>query len=227
MTQDILLLFFYFFFVYHEPVLLHEVQDAYLALSRRKYIIDATQGLGGHTNMLIQHADHDAIVLGIDRDDRNIALAHTFISNIPQDITYHSVHSSFALLDAILVKYALSEIDFILYDLGVSSAHYDDGDRGFSLRLDAPLDMRFDRSTGKTAYDLIHTADAQTLKRIFYEYADEPKAHFIAEAIVAERQHRDISTTFALRDLIQAHSFDKKSPLRVFQALRIAVNDEF
>lgn len=87
--------------------------------------------------------------------------------------------------------------------------------------------MRFDTSTGFTAYDLIQTASADELRAIFYEYADEPKARFIAEAIVAERQCRDISTTFALRDIIRASSFDKKSPIRVFQALRIAVNDEF
>lgn len=149
------------------------------------------------------------------------------MSNIPPDIVYHSIHASFAELSHICNEYRIPNIDFILYDLGVSSAHYDDGERGFSLRYDAPLDMRFHRSAGQTAHDIIMKADASFLKKIFWEYADEKKAHFIAEAIVQERQHRDIATTFALRDIIEKSSFDKKSPIRVFQALRIAVNDEF
>lgn len=109
----------------------------------------------------------------------------------------------------------------------MSSAHYDDGNRGFSLRYDAELDMRFDRTRGRTARDLIMTADMETLKRWFIQYADEKKAHFIAREIVQRRMVQPIDTTFDLYRIIESVSFDKKSPIRVFQALRIAVNDEF
>lgn len=208
----------------HIPVLFNEVKNAYLSVSPRKFIIDATQGLGGHTKMLCECADDDAICVGIDRDADNIILAQ---KNLESCKNHRAFHKSFAQLDEIMEEFPGQNIDFILYDLGVSSAHYDDGSRGFSLRFNGPLDMRFDRTCGKTAADIVMNESEDTLKKIFSAFADEKKAHFIARAIVEHRKKAPIQTTFELLEIIRSASFDKKSPLRVFQALRIAANHEF
>lgn len=174
--------------------------------------------------MLLENLDSDGICIGIDRDVSNIILANQFLENFDLHI---SENSSFSEIDQILRKHQFPHIDFILYDLGVSSAHYDDAERGFSVRFDGPLDMRFNRTIGKTAEDLVMTLSEDELKKIFWDYADEKKAIFIARAIVESRKTQKVDTTEKLVNLIQKASFDKKSPLRVFQALRIAVNDEF
>lgn len=109
----------------------------------------------------------------------------------------------------------------------MSSAHYDDGDRGFSIRYDAPLDMRFDRTQGNTARDLVMNLSEKELCELMWRYADEKKAIHIARAIVAERKNQSIDTTFQLLEIIKKASYDDHSPKRVFQALRIAVNAEF
>ncbi len=137
------------------------------------------------------------------------------------------IHASFADIDTILDEKWIQEIDFILYDLGVSSAHYDDGERGFSIRYDAPLDMRFDRTTGRTARDLVMTTSEYELRDLMWRYADEKKSVHIARAIVENRKIKSIDTTFDLLEIIRWSSYDKDSPKRVFQALRIAVNAEF
>lgn len=135
-------------------------------------------------------------------------------------------HSSFAHLHSILQEKGFDHIDGILYDLGVSSVHYDEGDRGFSTRFDGPLDMRFDRTNGITAAHILATYDERELFRIFRDYADEPKAIFIARAIVESRRSHPLTTTTELKALIEKSSFDPKSPIRVFQALRIEANRE-
>jgi len=135
-------------------------------------------------------------------------------------------HSSFAHLHSILQERGFDHIDGILYDLGVSSVHYDEGDRGFSTRFDGPLDMRFDRTDEITAAHILATYDERELFRIFRDYADEPKAIFIARAIVESRRLHPLTTTAELKALIEKSSFDPKSTIRVFQALRIEVNQE-
>lgn len=174
--------------------------------------------------MLLTHLDEGGVCIGIDRDADNIAIA---CENLSDFSSHRAIHSSFSDIDIILNDNSIDALDFILYDLGVSSAHYDDGNRGFSLRFDAPLDMRFDRTKWKTAKELIMTATEDELKNIFFRYADEKKAIFIARALVEARKSQEINTTFDLLNIIKGASFDKKSPLRVFQALRIAVNAEF
>lgn len=216
--------FLHFIFVQHISVLFREISDIFRTVSPRKYVVDATQGLGWHTKMLLENTDIDGLCLGIDRDADNIALANEHLRGFSH---HRSEHSSFAELSDILARQGIPYIDFILYDLWVSSAHYDDASRGFSLRFDAPLDMRFNRSTGKTAANLVMTLSEEELRRIFFQYADEKKAPFIARAIVEARKSEDIVSTYQLVRIISEASFDKKSPLRVFQALRIAVNNEF
>ena len=165
--------------------------------------------------------------IGIDRDQDNLILAKTNLDLVRSDVSMHLVHRSFADIDLILEELNISHIDFILYDLGVSSAHYDDGDRGFSIRFDAPLDMRFDRTTGRTARDLVMSMSEYELRDLMFRYADEKKAVHIARAIVEKRKTQSIDTTFDLLEIIREASYDDHSPKRVFQALRIAVNHEF
>ena len=104
-------------------------------------VVDATLGLGGHASMFCSHMSSGDVFVGIDRDQDNLALARENLDTVAPTVTKHLVHSSFADIDTILENLNLPEISFILYDLGVSSAHYDDGDRGFSIRYDAPLDV--------------------------------------------------------------------------------------
>ncbi len=164
-------------------------------------------------------------LIGIDRDPANLKEAKIKLGN-PSNFT--AVHSSFAELRNILETLDIQKIDGILYDLGVSSVHYDQADRGFSFRSDGPLDMRFDTSdTEKTAEKIVRTYSEHELATIFRDYADEPKAYFIAKAICEIRKTQPITTTKQLQEIIENSSFDKKSTLRVFQALRIEANDEF
>ncbi len=217
---------FYFTVVFHDPVLLSEITEFYTSLSPRHFVVDATQWLWGHTRMFLEHWEEDTVVVGIDRDRDNIRIADGNLSSFGQ--RHVSIESSFNRLSEILGERNFPHIDFILYDLGVSSAHYDDGDRGFSFRFDGPLDMRFDRENGKvTARDVVMNASMQDLQKMFSEYADEKKWYFVAREIFEARKTEDIDTTFKLVNIIEKASFDKKSVLRVFQALRIAVNDEF
>jgi 16S rRNA (cytosine1402-N4)-methyltransferase len=170
------------------------------------------------------------IFVGLDRDGDNLDLARGNLADTQETISdpqIELVHASFADIDTILDAQWIWNIDFILYDLGVSSAHYDDGERGFSIRYDAPLDMRFDRSIGRTAHDLVMTASEYELRDLMFRYADEKKSVHIARAIVEVRKLKSIDTTFDLLEIIRWSSYDKDSPKRVFQALRIAVNAEF
>ncbi len=188
-------------------------------------VVDATLGLGGHASMFVSHMYVGDTFIGIDRDKDNLELAKCKMQNAKCKLNL--VHSSFSHIDTILDDLNTTSIDFILYDLGVSSAHYDDGVRGFSIRFDAPLDMRFDRTQGRTARDLVMMLSEYELRDLMFRYADEKKAVHIARAIVETRKTRSIDTTFDLVEIIGKASYDDHSPKRVFQALRIAVNEEF
>ncbi len=213
------------FLVHHDPVLIREVEEIFVTQISHKVVLDATLWLGWHTSMLASHMWPSDLLIAIDRDRDNLDIARTHLSDV--DCRLDLVHSSFADIDIILDDRWILEIDFVLYDLGVSSAHYDDGDRGFSIRYDAPLDMRFDRTIGRTARDLVMTASEYELRDLMWRYADEKKSVHIARAIVESRKAKSIDTTFDLLEIIRESSYDKDSPKRVFQALRIAVNAEF
>ncbi len=212
-------------FLRHDPVLISEIETIFMAHTPHMVVVDATLGLGGHASMFALYMHPWDILIGIDRDRDNLTIAKQKMPDAKCHIQL--VHSSFADIDTILDWGWIGNIDFILYDLGVSSAHYDDGDRGFSIRYDAPLDMRFDRNTGRTAQDLVMTLSEYELRDLMFRYADEKKAVHIARAIVENRKTKSIHTTFDLLEIIRWSSYDKDSPKRVFQALRIAVNAEF
>lgn len=138
------------------------------------------------------------------------------------------MEADFRKLKEKLSDLGISRIDSILYDLGVSSAHYDDSERGFSFRFDGPLDMRFDRTgDSPTAADFLRTESEAEILRVLRDYGEEPKAFFIAKAVVANRKANPLKTTGDFLKLIEEASFDPKSKTRTFQAVRIAVNDEF
>ncbi len=176
---------------------------------------------------MLKRMDASDTLIAFDRDSENIREAEAYIATLGITAKHIFIHASFASLREELEKIGIDHIDFILYDLGVSSVHYDIGDRGFSTRFDGPLDMRFDRTHGKTASDLVMTLEDRELVRIFSLYGEEKKAWFIVNAIVKERKENTIDTTAKLLTLIANSSYDPKSPIRVFQALRIAVNEEF
>ena len=211
----------------HTPVLYEEVREIYLSQKQKHIVVDATLGLGGHAFMLANELQEGDIFLGLDRDEENLILANEYLQWIHFPSIVHPFHSSFSFLSDVLKEHGSTKIDFILYDLGVSSVHYDRADRGFSLRFDGPLDMRFDRSWGLTVTELLMKTDARELARIFTLYGEEKKSWFIAQAIEKQRKISPIDTTFKLLKIIESSSYDPKSSTRVFQALRIALNEEF
>ncbi|CAG1008790.1 Ribosomal RNA small subunit methyltransferase H [Anaerolineae bacterium] len=211
----------------HIPVLLEAVLKGLNPhqQSRGKYV-DGTVGAGGHAAALLTQAV-DAVLLAIDRDPRSLAVAQETLA--PFGDRVHFAQGSYELLPhfAAEIGFEPGQIDGILLDLGIASMHVDDPQRGFSFRTEAPLDMRFDPSSGlPTAADLLNTLDAESLAHILFSYGEERESRRIAKAVIAARPLR---TTTQLANLIASvvHSTDHLHPAtRTFQALRIAVNDE-
>jgi len=185
--------------------------------------VDATLGAGGHAEALLARGP-DVRLLGIDRDPDAIARARERLSRFSGRVRF--VEADFGDLDAVLAREP--EPDGILADLGVSSMQLDEGERGFSFRRDGPLDMRMGKS-GRSAADIVATASVGELTRIFRDFGEERMAAKIARGIVAERTRGPIQSTRQLARIVagQKGSREKIDPAtRVFQALRIEVNQE-
>ena len=207
----------------HEPVLYDEVL-AHLAPRPGGKYIDGTLGAGGHTGGLLAASAPDGQVLAFDRDPAAIAYAREQLGSLAERLT--TVQASFADMGEIAPARGFTGVDGILLDLGLSSRQLDDPARGFSFRFEAPLDMRFDRSQPTTAADLINNLSAEELADIFYRYGEERNSRRIARAIVARRPlHSTRELAEVVADLARGHSRIHPAT-RVFQALRIAVNDE-
>ena len=212
----------------HTSVMLLESVDALIGGNTGntpKVFVDATVGLGGHSREILARMKPQDRLIVIDRDPENLKLAIDRL-NDPRVSGYAT---SFGELSTIFKLAEISHIDGILYDLGVSSVHYDEPERGFSVRADGPLDMRFNRqdSSLPPASEWIKRIDERELFQGLKNYADEPKAYFIARAIALAREKQSINTTAALAKIIEEASFDPKSVIRSFQAIRIMVNQEF
>jgi len=212
---------------YHVPVLLDEVLE-YMAPEKGKIIVDGTLGGGGHTEAMLKAG---ASVIGIDQDDQALAFAQERLSAYPDHFT--ALRGNFSQLPEILTAGGFGKVDGILVDIGVSSWQLDEAERGFSFGKEGPLDMRMDRSGGQTAADLVNSLSEQELKTIFYEYGEERAGAKIARRIIDRRAEREFTTTTDLADFIASIIPRRKGPsgkihpaTRVFQALRIAVNDE-
>ena len=211
---------------YHAPVLAREVVEL---LSRCSRVLDGTLGGGGHSLALLESGVHK--VLGIDRDPDAIAAARRRLGAYVADGRFEVYLGNYAGIDEIPAL-ATSRFDGILLDLGISSHQVDDPARGFTFRPDAPLDMRMNRESegeSPTAADLLNMFDEHALASIFREYGDEHRAHRLAREIVRRRatQPLAVSDDFvrAIRGALGARS-GPADFARLFQALRIAVNDE-
>jgi len=217
----------------HTPVLLEEVLHM-LAIRPGMRVIDATIDGGGHAAAILQRIGPTGRLLGLDRDPEVAVRARErFAAEIAAGQAV-IVHSSFRRLAEVAVEHGFAEVDGILFDLGLSSFHLDQGGRGFSFMRDEPLDLRFDPSEegGETAADVLATRDAAELTALFRDWGEERFASRIARAVVAARQRAPIATSRELFELIRPvlpggeRQHAARSAARIFQALRIAVNDE-
>lgn len=210
----------------HTPVMLTEVL-AYLKPVGGKRYIDATLGAAGHTVAL---AKGGAEVLGIDQDQEmiEIALKELKKAGVTNLVTVRRGH--FANLDEYAGEAGWPEVDGILFDLGISSLHLDKPERGFSFRFDAPLDMRMDTNLSVTAKDLVNGLGRKELHDLFIKLGEEHAARRLADAIVRERRVKPIETTGELATIAEKSLGGKSGKIhpatKIFQALRIAVNDE-
>ncbi|MBE2224770.1 MAG: 16S rRNA (cytosine(1402)-N(4))-methyltransferase RsmH [Anaerolineae bacterium] len=208
----------------HIPVLYHEVLD-YLQPQPGGLFIDGTLGAGGHSAGILEATAPDGRVLAFDKDPEAIQFAGTRLSEFGERVIL--VNKSYADMPKTAPALGFDQVDGILLDLGLSSRQLDDGMRGFSFRYEAPLDMRFDQTQGETAADLVNNLTEAELTDIFWRYGEEKQGRKLARIIVA---NRPITTTSQLADLIEANAGKRQRRIHpatlVFQALRIAVNQE-
>ncbi len=209
---------------YHIPVLVGEVVTGLTADPDGVYL-DATAGGGGHSQALLEALGTGARLVAFDRDDEAVRAAGEKLAGDPRA----SVHkASFAELDSVLDAIGVGSLSGVLFDLGVSSHQIDAAQRGFSYRADGPLDMRMDPGRGMAVADLIASAREEDLARLIRDYGEERQARRIAQSIVQIRAEGPLLTTEDLRQaIVVTHpQMPSKTLARVFQAFRIAVNDE-
>jgi 16S rRNA (cytosine1402-N4)-methyltransferase len=215
----------------HVPVLLERTLAllAPAADAPGAVVVDATLGLGGHSAALLER--HPALrLVGLDRDLD--ALAHSRARLAPYADRTVLVHAVYDELPEVLSRLGLGRVQGVLFDLGVSSLQLDETERGFSYSHDAPLDMRMDRSTGRTAAEVLNTYPAEDLARILRAYGEERFARRIAERVVREREREPFTTSARLADLVResipaaTRRTGGNPSKRTFQALRIEVNGE-
>ncbi len=213
----------------HKSVLAAEVVEV-LKPQAAEIFVDATLGLGGHAQMILENSAETQI-LGIDQDAQAIEIAEGKLEKFGDRIRIF--HRNFSDIKAVLLTAGVEKVDGVLADLGVSSLQFDSAERGFSFRFDAPLDMRMNAdSDAETAAELLANLSEFEIARIIYEYGEERKSRRIASRIVWKRnQGEPIETTKQLADLVEKAigrgKKDRTHPAtRTFQALRIAVNGE-
>ena len=208
----------------HEPVLLEEVLSALQPAAGRLYV-DGTVGGGGHAEAILEASGPGGRLVGVDRDDWALAAAARRLKRFGDRLELH--REPFAGLAKCLAK---ASCDGVLLDLGVSSPQLDEAERGFSFQVEGPLDMRMDRRQPVSAAQLVNELEAGELATIFWELGGERRSRRIARAIVEQRDMQRIETTLQLADTVE-----RACPRRgarthpatgVFQALRMAVNDE-
>ena len=212
----------------HIPVMLDEVLDN-LDIKEDGIYVDCTMGGAGHASEILKRIKTGWLYC-FEQDEYARLKGKEELEKISDRFTI--IPENFVNLRTELGKHSIHQVDGILYDLGVSSFQFDIPDRGFSYNYDAPLDMRMNTNNNLTAYDIINTYSFSDLKRIFYIYGEEPYSTNIARMIEKERAQKEIKTTYELVEIIKkslpARELRKKGhpAKQVFQALRIAVNDE-
>lgn len=208
----------------HIPVLRKEIIEL-LQLKKGDKVIDATLGLGGHSEEILKVIGKSGHLYAFEQDGRNLERAKERLREFESQVTYF--HTNFVSLKTCLNG---ERVDAILFDLGLSSPHVDDSSRGFSFREDGPLDMRFDSREDLTAADIVNRWPEPDLVEIFSKYGEERASKKVAAGIVARRKEKHFETTLDLagfiRELKQKFPSKKDHATQVFQALRMAVNDE-
>lgn len=213
----------------HLPVLASEVIEL-LAPHPGGVYLDGTLGGGGHSELILERIGSSGLLVGIDRDQAALAAAQSRLSRFGS--SFRAIQGSFGDLASILAGQGIKAIDGVLLDLGVSSHQLDTADRGFSFRMDGPLDMRMDSQAGATAADLLRELSVEELERIIKEYGEERWARKIAQRIDQARQDEPLTSTLQLAELVsrtipRRFQEDRIHPAtRTFQALRMAVNRE-
>ena len=212
----------------HQPVLLDEVL-AWLAPREGSILVDGTVGGGGHAAALADRLGETGRVIGLDRDPSMLELARAAVAGRPVTL----VHAPYAEMRRVLEEMGIDRVQGVLLDLGLSSDQLAWRERGFSFAADGPLDMRFDSGSGDPdAADLVNRLPAEELADLFYKYGEERYSRRIARRIVEERRIEPIRTTARLAEVVRRSLPPpaRRGPIdpstRVFQALRIAVNDE-
>lgn len=214
---------------HHISVMLNETID-YLNVKENGVYIDCTLGGAGHALYLLNQLNDEGRLIAIDQDQTAIDNAKEVLKDHLHKVTF--VHSNFRELTNILNDLNIEKVDGIYYDLGVSSPQLDIPERGFSYHHDATLDMRMDQTQELTAYDIVNNWSYEALVKIFYRYGEEKFSKQIARRIEAHREQQPITTTLELVEIIKegipakARRKGGHPAKRVFQALRIAVNDE-
>lgn len=214
----------------HTTVLLEEAVDS-LRLRPGGMYVDGTFGGGGHSLRILNDPIDVAGVIAIDADGAARLRAEALHQQLRIGNRLRFVHANFRDLAQVVSDLDIGHVDGILLDLGLSSFQLDEGDRGFSFRHDAPLDMRFDQSTGQSAMELVNTASMEDLTRIIREYGEDQQARRIAAGLVRELSSAPLTTTGQVAGIIESILGGRRGrtihpATRTFQALRIAVNDE-
>ena len=213
----------------HKSILLNECMEG-LSIKEDGIYVDGTLGGGGHSFHILERLGERGRLIGIDQDEDAIKAATKRLEAFANKVTI--VRDNYEHFQTILSTLSIPKVDGILLDLGVSSYQFDEADRGFSYRFDAPLDMRMDRRQDFTAKDLINNYSEQELYHIMRDYGEDKFARNIAKHIVKEREKKPIETTFELSEII-SHAIPMKMRVqgghpakKTFQAVRIALNRE-
>jgi len=187
--------------------------------------VDCTVGAGGHSRLLAEKVGPTGRLIGLDQDPTMLDLARPRLAGLPVTL----VHANFDQLPGVLANLGTDAVDGVLADLGFASDQIEQAARGFSFRDDGPLDMRLDPAAGETAADLVNRLSEKSLADVFWEYGEERHSRRVARKIVERRKAKPFATTADLADVVRScvpRSGGIDPATRVFQALRVAVNDE-
>jgi len=213
----------------HKPVLTETVLS-YLNLKPGDIVFDGTVGSGGHAEAILKAIGPEGFLIGLDQDEEAIKRVQNRLEQVGK--RFKLIQLNFRFLDQALSSLHFNKVNAVLLDVGISTDQLQDSGRGFSFQKDGPLDMRMDRSQAQTAADLVNGLNEEELAMIFREYGEERYARQIARAIAKERTRTPLRTTGILKKMIvdavpARYRYGRIHPAtRVFQALRIAVNDE-
>lgn len=216
---------------FHIPVMYKEIL-AHLNLKPGKIIIDATMGTGGHSAGILEKIMPGGILIGLDRDQESLAVAKVRLREYGDAVKF--VHGNFVDIDQIMKELQIACVDGIVFDLGVSSYQLEDPHRGFSFQHEGPLDMRMDRNSYISAYDLVNSLKEEEISTLLKTFGQERWHNRIAHLLVEERERQPIATTQQLANIVvraipykYRNRYQRIHPAtRTFQAVRIAVNRE-